>query len=73
MPYPPAPESIAGSYDIPTSHPSPPSKNPPPQNVVQLNYHEDFPPPLPLLSGQVDPFDFAGGEKKMRNAQSPRF
>lgn len=41
MPYPPAPESIAGSYDIPTSPPSPPKK---PQNVVQLNYREDLLP-----------------------------
>lgn len=48
MPYPPAPESIAGSNDIPTSRPpAPPKKT---QNVPQLNYHEDFLPRRPVPS-----------------------
>lgn len=71
MPYPPAPESIAGSYDIPTSHPSPPKK---PQNVVQLNYHEDFPLPRRLYPAKLIPSTSQEGKKtSVRNAQSPRF
>lgn len=46
----------------PRATPPPPTKKPPECGSVELSRR--FPPPSPPLSGQVDPFDFAGGEKK---------
>lgn len=64
MPYPPAPESIAGSNDIPTSlPPAPPKENP---ECASVELSRRFPLSQPLFD-QVDPFDFAGEEKKKKN------
>lgn len=42
---------------------TPPPKKTPECGSVELSRR--FPPPSPPLSGQVDPFDFAGGEKNV--------
>lgn len=60
MPYPPAPESIAGSDDIPTSRP--PKENP---ECASVELSRRFPPSSPL-SGQVDSFDFAGEKERKK-------
>lgn len=57
VPYSPALESIAGPM---ISHECPK------QNLVKSNYCEDFLPPSSPLSGQVDPFDYAGEKRKKK-------
>lgn len=76
MPYPPAPESIAGSNDIPTGPPPSSSKKKTEYGSLGLSRrfppfpHRLYPAKLILSTSQEEE---EGKKPSVRNAQSPRF